>query len=416
MVKFGKDLESNMLKKWAAHYIDYEALKSILKKGATVEVKREFHEAYEAQLKKVSTFFVAQLSGLESAAASRKDTLTKMTSLDQVQASSKHYQVFRDLTDLRSFAWINAEGFRKISKKYDKLMGLRGTDATEADALEALMSREPFMGPQIQNVLDGLKSDASWSGAKSEGGMELKIISGSANKALAEEISGRVGVPLTPLLIKRFADGEIFVQILENVRNCDVYLVQPTCQPVNDNLMELLLTVGALGRASAGRITAVVPYYGYARQDRKDRPRVTISAADVARMIESMGVDRVVCVDLHCGQIQGFFGPRTPVDNLYAGPIALQYFKYKDLVNPVVVSPDAGGVYRAKTFKEGLVSVGVEAQMAMIIKQRKAAGVIGTMDLVGHVKVPPTPSAFAQTCLADVGWGGRTVTASSWTT
>ena len=199
MVKFGKDLESNMLQKWAAHYIDYEALKSILKKGATVEVKREFHEAYEAQLKKVSAFFVAQLSGLESAAASRKDTLTKMTSLDQVQASSKHYQVFRDLTDLRSFAWINAEGFRKISKKYDKLMGLRGTDATEADALEALMSREPFMGPQIQNVLDGLKSDASWSGAKSEGGMELKIISGSANKALAEEISGRVGVPLTPL-------------------------------------------------------------------------------------------------------------------------------------------------------------------------------------------------------------------------
>ena len=132
-------------------------------------------------------------------------------------------------------------------------------------------------------------------------------------------------------------------------------------------------------------------------------------------MMQAMGIDRVCCVDLHCGQIQGFFGPRTPVDNLYAGPIALQYFKYKDLVNPVVVSPDAGGVYRAKTFKEGLVSVGVEAQMAMIIKQRKAAGVIGTMDLVGHVKVPPTPSAFAQTCLADVGWGGRTVTASSWT-
>ena len=121
MVKFGKDLESNMLKKWAAHYIDYEALKSILKKGATVEVKREFREAYEAQLKEVSAFFVAQLSALESAAASRKDTLTKMTSLDQVQASSKHYQVFRDLTDLRSFAWINAEGFRKISKKYGVL-------------------------------------------------------------------------------------------------------------------------------------------------------------------------------------------------------------------------------------------------------------------------------------------------------
>jgi ribose-phosphate pyrophosphokinase len=165
-----------------------------------------------------------------------------------------------------------------------------------------------------------------------------------------------------------------------------VYLVQPTCQPVNDNLMELLLTVGALRRASASRVTAVIPYYGYARQDRKDRPRVTISAADVARMIESMGVDRVVCVDLHCGQIQGFFGPRTPVDNLYAGPIALQYFKYKNLLNPVVVSPDAGGVYRAKTFKEGLEGLGIDTGLAMIIKQRKAAGVIGTMDLVGHVK------------------------------
>ena len=379
MVKFGKDLESNMLKKWAAHYIDYEALKTILKKGATVEVKREFHEAYEAQLKKVSAFFVAQLSGLESAAASRKDTLTKMTSLDQVQASSKHYQVFRDLTDLRSFAWINAEGFRKISKKYDKLMDLRGTDATEADALEALMSREPFMGPQIQNVLDGLKSDASWSGAKSEGGMELKIISGSANKALAEEISGRVGVPLTPLLIKRFADGEIFVQILENVRNCDVYLVQPTCQPVNDNLMELLLTVGALGRAAAGRITAVVPYYGYARQDRKDRPRVTISAADVARMIESMGVDRVVCVDLHCGQIQGFFD--IPVDNLYATPVLLEALRAKNLGDVTIISPDAGGVERARAYAKRL-----DATLAIIDKRRERANVSEVMHIIGDVK------------------------------
>ena len=209
---------------------------------------------------------------------------------------------------------------------------------------------------------------------------------GSANPALADELAARLGVPLTKVTVGLFNDGECNIQINENVRGNDVFIIQPTCPPVNDNLMQLLLLISACRRASAARVTAVVPYYGYARQDRKDRSRVPISAADVARMMEAMGVDRVCCVDLHCGQIQGFFGPRTPVDNLYAGPIALSYFKLKDLNNLVVVSPDAGGVARAKAFLEGLLSMDVPCNLAVIIKQRSAPGEVGTMNLVGAVE------------------------------
>merc|ERR1719421_101364 len=153
--------------------------------------------------------------------------------------------------------------------------------------------------------------------------------------------------------------------IQENVRGKDVYLIQPTSPPVNETLMELLLMISTMRRASAQKITAVIPYYGYARQDRKMTSRVPISAADVARLLEAMGVDRVVAVDLHCGQIQGFFGPRVPVDNLDGGTVGVSYFGNKrdmDRDNLVVVSPDAGGVYRAKKFREGLnKKFGIEA-------------------------------------------------------
>ncbi|GKY94225.1 hypothetical protein MPSEU_000388300 [Mayamaea pseudoterrestris] len=215
----------------------------------------------------------------------------------------------------------------------------------------------------------------------------LKVFSGNGNMALALEIARHLGINLGKSTVGKFADGEVNVVIHENVRGKDVYIVQPTGPPVNDNIMELLLMVSTLRRASARRITVVIPYYGYARQDRKMQARVPISAADVARLMEAMGVDRVIAVDLHCGQIQGFFGPRVPVDNLDGGIVGLDYFGCKDLHNPVIVSPDAGGVYRAKKFKEGLEQK-YEMQdlgLAMIVKQRARAGAIDQMDLVGDV-------------------------------
>lgn len=217
---------------------------------------------------------------------------------------------------------------------------------------------------------------------------QMKIFSGTANIPLAEEIANHLNTNLGKIMIKEFADGEIGIQVLENVRGKDVYLIQPTCPPnVNSHIMELILLISTMRRASARTITAVLPYYGYARQDRKMTSRVPISAADVARLLEAMGVDRVVAVDLHCGQIQGFFGPRTPCDNLDGSVVALPYFEKIGLQpeKTVVVSPDAGGVYRAKRFRDGLKSVGIEAGLAMIVKQRERANQIAQMDLVGDV-------------------------------
>eukprot|EP00752_Nemacystus_decipiens_P004003 g3666.t1 len=215
----------------------------------------------------------------------------------------------------------------------------------------------------------------------------MKIFSGNANQALAKDIAAYLGINLGRVKVDRFADGEVNVMVKENVRGKDVYIIQPTCMPVNENLVELLLMVSTMRRSSARRITAVIPYYGYARQDRKMTARVPISAADVARLMEAMGVDRVVAVDLHCGQIQGFFGPRVPVDNLDGGVIGVGYFGDTDLHNPVVVSPDAGGVYRAKKFREGLsYRYGLDAGLAMIIKQRAKANEVDRMDLVGSVE------------------------------
>eukprot|EP00467_Chlorarachnion_reptans_P013446 CAMPEP_0114512446 /NCGR_PEP_ID=MMETSP0109-20121206/14979_1 /TAXON_ID=29199 /ORGANISM="Chlorarachnion reptans, Strain CCCM449" /LENGTH=422 /DNA_ID=CAMNT_0001692129 /DNA_START=9 /DNA_END=1277 /DNA_ORIENTATION=+ len=219
---------------------------------------------------------------------------------------------------------------------------------------------------------------------------DMKIFSGTANLPLASEIAEELGVPLGELSIKAYADGEIGIQVHENVRGKDIYIIQPTCPPgVNDNLMELILLVSTMRRASARKITAVIPYFGYARQDRKMQSRVPISAADVCRLLEAMGVDRVVAVDLHCGQIQGFFGPRTPCDNLEGSVVALPYFANLDLKSEstIVASPDAGGVHRAKHFRDRLKKrYGIDAGLAMIIKQRLRANAVERMDLVGNVE------------------------------
>lgn len=232
------------------------------------------------------------------------------------------------------------------------------------------------------------KTNSAWTRSSdsyaSYGGM--KLFTGNSNKSLADDIAAHLGISLGKINVGHFADGEVNVVINENVRGKDVYIVQPTSPPVNETLMELLLMISTMRRASAQKITAVIPYYGYARQDRKMQARVPISAADVSRLLEAMGVDRVVAVDLHCGQIQGFFGPRVPVDNLDGGTVGVSYFGDMDLINPCVVSPDAGGVYRAKMFRDGLSKkYDVESGLAMIVKQRAKASQIESMDLVGNV-------------------------------
>jgi ribose-phosphate pyrophosphokinase len=215
------------------------------------------------------------------------------------------------------------------------------------------------------------------------------LFSGNANLPLAENVAKYLGVNLGRIQVKKFTDGEIQIQIEQNVRNKQVFVLQPTSfsltESVNDNMMELYLLVRALRRASAASITAVVPYYGYARQDRKTSPRVPISAADIALLLETAGIDRMVTVDLHCGQIQGFFRD-IPVDNLYALNIFVPYFTKKELENVVVVSPDAGGVERAKKFAESLTKHGVPARLAVINKQRAKAEVIESMNLMGEVE------------------------------
>jgi ribose-phosphate pyrophosphokinase len=208
---------------------------------------------------------------------------------------------------------------------------------------------------------------------------QLKIFSGNANKALAEEICKCMKVKLGGAEVGHFSDGEMQVKILDNVRGFDTFIVQPTSPPVNDHVMELLIMVDALARASAQRITAVVPYYGYGRQDRKAEPRVPISAKLVANLITAAGADRVLAMDLHAGQIQGFFD--IPVDHLYAMPVFLDYIRQKNLKDVVVVSPDAGGVERARAFAKRL-----DADLAIVDKRRPKANVADVMNVIGEVK------------------------------
>jgi ribose-phosphate pyrophosphokinase len=206
----------------------------------------------------------------------------------------------------------------------------------------------------------------------------LKVFSGNAHPALAREICKELGVPLGGVRVGRFPDGEVHLQILENVRGADVFAIQPTCRPVNENLVELLIMLDALRRASAHRITAVMPYYGYARQDRKDRPRVPISSKLVADLLTSAGADRVLALELHAGQIQGFFA--IPVDHLYSTPVTVKYFRQLKLKNLVVVSPDPGGVERARAFAKRL-----RAPLAIIDKRRDDPDVVEVFNVVGEV-------------------------------
>ena len=206
----------------------------------------------------------------------------------------------------------------------------------------------------------------------------FKIFSGEANKPLAEEVCRFVGVPLGETRMQRFSDGEVYFQLLENVRGADVFVIQPTCFPVDQHVMELLIMIDALKRASASRITVVIPYYGYARQDRKDRPRVAISSKLVADLLTTAGANRALLVDLHAAQIQGFFN--IPVDHLFASPVLVGYFRELNLPNLTVVSPDAGGVERARFFAQK-----VGAPLAIVDKRRTDMNVTEVMHVIGDV-------------------------------
>lgn len=205
------------------------------------------------------------------------------------------------------------------------------------------------------------------------------IFSGNANVELSKKIAEYLGKELGRINIYRFIDGEICLQIEENVRGKDVFIVQPTCPPVNENLMELLITLDAFRRASPRRITAVLPYYGYARQDRKDKPRVPITAKLVANLLVAAGADRILTMDLHAPQIQGFFD--IPVDHLFAAPVIVNYLKGKYIKNPVVIAPDVGGVKAARAFAKRL-----NAGLAIVDKRRVGPDQIETVHVIGDVK------------------------------
>ncbi len=206
-----------------------------------------------------------------------------------------------------------------------------------------------------------------------------KVFSGTANEPFAKAVAKYLAMPLAKADIKRFSDGEISVQISESVRGKDVFIIQSTCAPANANLMELLIMTDALRRSSANSITAVIPYFGYARQDRKAAPRVPITAKLVANLIETAGIDRVVTVDLHAGQIQGFFD--IPVDNLYGSIVFSEYIQRKNLKNPIIASPDIGGVARARNFAKKL-----DLDLVIVDKRRERANESEVMNIIGEVE------------------------------
>jgi ribose-phosphate pyrophosphokinase len=207
----------------------------------------------------------------------------------------------------------------------------------------------------------------------------FRLFSGTANPELARKIGEHIGVKVGETKLQRFADGEVFFQLLENVRGVDCFVVQPTCYPVDQHLVELLVMIDALKRASAARITVVIPYYGYARQDRKDKPRVAISAKLIADLLTTAGANRALFVDLHAAQIQGFFN--IPVDHLYASPVLVSHFRELNLPNLMVISPDPGGVERARFFAQKM-----GAPLAIVDKRRTDMNVAEVMNVVGDVK------------------------------
>ncbi|NJK51083.1 ribose-phosphate pyrophosphokinase [Candidatus Gracilibacteria bacterium] len=208
----------------------------------------------------------------------------------------------------------------------------------------------------------------------------LRLFSGSANVPLAQEVARYLGMDVGPMVRKRFADGELYIQIQESIRGCDVYLIQPCCKPVNDNLMELLIMIDACRRASARQITAVIPYYSYARADRKTAGREAISAKLVANLITKAGAHRILAMDLHSAQIQGYFD--IPLDHVYGSPVIIDYLASKNLSDIVVVSPDVGGVARARAFAKKLD----DAPLAIIDKRRQAHNVAEVLNLIGDIE------------------------------
>ena len=207
----------------------------------------------------------------------------------------------------------------------------------------------------------------------------FKLFSGSANMEFAKKVGEYLGMSVSDAILNKFSDGEISVQITESVRGQDVFIIQPTCAPTNDNLMELLIMIDALKRSSAKSINAVIPYYGYARQDRKAAPRVPISAKLVADLLEAAGIHRIVTIDLHAAQIQGFFN--VPADNLFGSIMFVNYIKSKNLKNPIIASPDIGGVARARQYADKL-----GYDLVIVDKKREKANVAEVMNIIGDVK------------------------------
>ncbi len=207
---------------------------------------------------------------------------------------------------------------------------------------------------------------------------DLKIFTGNSNQALAQQICEYMNIPLGKINLSVFSDGELYCQILENVRGKDVFIIQPTCSPVNSNLMELLVMIDAFKRSSASRITSVIPYYGYGRQDRKDKPRVPISSKLVADLLTAAGTDRILTMDLHAGQIQGFFD--IPVDHLFAAPVLIEHIKEQNISDITIVSPDAGGVERARAFAKRL-----NADLAIVDKRRIKPNEAEILHVIGKV-------------------------------